>query len=265
MGARPTPAEDLAPPGRQIREAREKLKLSTDAFGQLLSYDGSHIRGVELGKTGYGRVAQRCGQVAQTCDSESTAKALSDLAEFLHAFKADVDSKTIDTRRGTERKQNQGRAADHLVGDWCAIWQTCRNGDEVLVAETVVVTASGNGRLIKMANCVDSRRLKMEQSGGFENPGTPNHLLEWTAGCRITKDGRWISGEFSSRSIAKIEGLFRLRLDNFPEAMVGDWLGDSWDSERTHGLLVMARSKALAEMKLTNERGRASGLPHFLN
>lgn len=261
MGAPAKPMEDLDPPGRQIREARKnELNLSAEAFGRLLNYDGSHIRNVELGKTGYGGLAKRCEQVAITCEVESTARVLNDLAKFLRSFRADA-TKAIDPRRGTERKQEQGRTVEALVGEWRAIWQTCRNGEEAWVGETVVVTVLGNGRGLRMENREDSRWLKAGEAEYVEEPGKPNHLLRWSAACRMTKDGRWVNGEFTSLAEAKVDGLFRLRVDNFPEVMVGDWLGESWDSERTHGLLVLARDGERAETRFAQERGKVLCFP----
>lgn len=262
MGARGKPAKDLAPPGRQIREARKKeLGLSSDAFAQLIGYEGSHIRNVERGANGYKGIREACERTAALCEDAHTKKVLDDLVAFLRAYKPDP-SKVIDPRRGTVRKQDQERAADHLAGQWSAIWQHLRNGEEILVAETVQVTASGNGRGLTIANGTDSSWLKSEPSKNVEEPGGPVHFLHWSATCRITKNGRWVNGDFRSLSAANnVDGMFRLRLGGFSEVIVGDWVGGSWDSERTHGLLVFGRTLDLAEKRFVNERRKFPDLP----
>lgn len=239
----------------------------------LLNFDGSHVRNVELGHTGYRGFAQRCEQIARDhrelsdrceliaapCDVKRVAEVLAELVEFLRSF----TSKAIDTRRGTERKQNQGRIAERLEGEWYAIWQTCRNGEEAWVAEAVQINASGNGRVIKMINLKGGRLLTLGQSGCVEGPGDPDHPFRWQATCRITNE-LWVNGEFTSLSPGdNVGGMFRLKVRGSPEEMVGDWLGESWDSERTHGLLTLSRSEELTGTRFSSERGKAQGLPHF--
>lgn len=274
MPVRGTPAEDLKSPGREIREAREdQLELSADALGALLNFDGSHVRNVELGNTGYKGFAQRCEQmagarsvlsdrcelIAAPCDANRVAEVLADLTKFLRSFA----SKAIDTRRGTERKQNQGRIAERLEGEWSAIWQTCRNGEEAWVAETVLIEALGNGRGVRLMNLEGGRRLKLGKSGCVEGPGDPDHPFRWQATCRITKE-HWVNGEFTSLSPGgNVGGVFRLKVRGSPEELVGDWLGGSWDSERTHGLLILSRTEELTGTRFASERGKSQGLPHF--
>jgi transcriptional regulator with XRE-family HTH domain len=260
VSGRSRPPIELEQPGRRIREVREELGLSTEALGSLLHYDGSHIRNVELGNTGHLGFAKRCEQVAATANGYPGTEALTGLAEFLLTFKPDPH-RVIDTRRGTERKQSAAHRAEHLVGRWSAIWQTSRHGEEALVAETILMTASGNGHTIKMANAEDCRWLRPQEVGFPQAEESSDQFVRWEARCGLTGDGRWISGTYKSVSAARVNGIFRLKLDTYQDAMVGDWFGHSWDSERTHGLLVMARSDETAKLRLANERGSAPSLP----
>lgn len=263
MSGRSRPPDELEQPGRRIREVREQLGLSTEALGSLLHYTGSHIRNVELGNTGHAGFARRCDQVTASANGDPHGKELAELAEFLFTFEPDP-SKTIDTRRGTERKQTPAHKAEHLIGRWSAIWQTSRGGQEALLAETILVTASGNGHTLKMTN-EDCCWLRPDEPGYPQAQEGSEDFPHWEARCGLTDDGRWISGTYKSVSVARVNGIFRLKLDTFQDAMVGDWCGHSRDSERTRGLVVMARSDETAKLRLANERASAPSLPLIPN
>jgi len=255
MGAPSTPPESLAEPGRRIREVRQALKLTIKDFAAILNYGRSHMNKIELGEAGYSGCIERCEEAVGTVDKTMAAD-FAGLAQHLRA--ADEESKAIDTHRGTERKLSLGRVSQ-LDGEWHAIWQTYRDGEEAAFVETVTVDAPASGRAFNMGNRKDSRWLDGHDS---EPPSAgADDFLRWTATCRMLEDEHWINGEFDSLSTAKVNGLFRLQLDRYPEAMAGEWLGPSRHSEKTHGLLVLARSEASVVRRFALERERATSLP----
>ncbi len=255
------PLNELPPAARCLREACEKLKITSPKFAKLLTTSYSHIRGLESGSANCAQsFIDTCAAAAEQITEESQAAVVRQLVKDLQAIR-DEESTRIELGMGSEAKirprRRVGPDALALAGEWYAIWQTLRNCEQAVVLERVEIEASRQRRF-KMKNVGDSRWLELELTD--EEEDEPRHF-RWLASCQLNME-QWISGHFDSLSRrARVAGSFRLKLDNFPEVMVGNWMGVSADSERTYAILVLARNEKLALKRFNAERETSPCLP----
>jgi hypothetical protein len=233
--------------------------MSSQKFGELLMTSDSHVRGLESGGSCAQSFIDTCAEAAKQATEEPQASVVKKLVEDLQAIR-DEESARIELGMGSEAKIRKRRSVGPdtlaLAGEWSAIWQTLRNREQAVVLETVEIEASRQRRF-KMKNVGDSRWLELELA---DEEDEPRHF-RWLASCQINVE-HWISGHFDSISRrARVAGSFRLKLDNFPEVMVGNWMGVSADSERTYAILVLARSEKLARKRFAVERETSPCLP----
>lgn len=262
MPGKRIPLSELPPSARRLREARDELKMSSQKFGELLMTSDSHVRGLE---SGHSHCAQSfidtCKVAAEKATEEPKASVLRKLVKDLQAIR-DEESAQIALGMGNEggkihRRQRVGPSALALAGKWVAAWQTLRNHEQAVVLETVEIEESRQRRF-KMKNLGDSRWVELELAD--EEEDEPRHF-RWLASCQISVE-HWISGHFDSLSRrARVSGSFRLKLDNFPDVMVGNWMGVSADSERTYAILVLAKTEKLALKRFDAERETSPFLP----
>ena len=238
--------------------------MSDRELAELLHYRPSHIRGIETGQSSpcAKTFIASLKKAIDGSDSESQRTILQDLVNDLEILCAEADK--IDPRRGTERKLNtpRHRTADVLLGDWTAVWQTSREGREAVVVESVEVSMRKPGRDFQMSNTDDSRWLDADTVFDGSSGVSGSGHFQWQAFCHMRLVDQWIIGDFLSIADVHVDGVLRVRLDNFPEVMVGNWLGVSADSQRTYGLLVCARTEVKALARFAMEQERHPELPH---
>ena len=262
--------DQLRPQSVLVRDTVEKLGLSVKEFSDRLHYGYSTIRGY-VSDNG-NPCSTNFALALRTAIDESKDK---EEKEILEELVAGLDglcakSKKIDKQRGLERRGNTSRhrSADVLVGPWTAVWQTSRDGREAILVESVDITKRkrGNHNFL-MANRDDSRWLKTAASSDpadKQREASGSGHFQWQAAGHVRSD-QWIIGNFSSIANVAADGVFRVKLGNFPDLMAGNWMGVSVDSERTYGLLICGREEDKALERFFLEQAGHPALPHVPN
>lgn len=267
MGRTRKDPDKMPPAGRRVRGARDLLGMSEEEFAKALDYGKTTIRGYETQESqessvlGTNFIAACRRRAEEAADEEEERKIFGELAADLQA----MANKRINKLKGTEQKIEMGVRSDArpLSGVWSAIWQTLRDGSAAVLVETVEISVLRPGPNFEMSNRDDSRWLELFGADAETVVEQPGHF-HWSAACMVGKADAdaWIGGDFASLSNIRVEGQIRVKLDNFYESMIGNWMGVSVDSERTYGLLIIARTELQAKKIFTYERDLNPALPY---
>ncbi len=262
VGAPSKRPEELERPGRTIREARIEMEMTTAEMGDMLNYDASHIRNVELGRTRCARsFIERCRAAAHDMVDEAKADVLVELFRALDAERKERESAEIDVRRGTVRKVSEARRvrgdSSQLAGEWFALWQTSHRREELEVLELVDIKPTNARR--GLFEAVNRKLDEPEPAPPAPGGGTALTQLLWEGGGRLFRP--WVSGHFASASNGPhVAGVFHLEVDDYYQTMTGIWLGVSRDAENSHdsknvyARLVMGRDEERARILFAAER-----------
>jgi hypothetical protein len=236
------------------------MDMTTAEMGDMLHYDASHIRNVELGRTKCARsFIERCRAAAHDTTDESKADVLAELVRALDVERKERESAKIDVLRGTVRKATEARRvrgdSSQLAGEWFAVWQTSHRQEEEEVFELVDIRPTNARRgLFEAVN----RRLDEPVPAPAVGGAALTQLL-WEGGGRLSRP--WVSGHFASASNGPhVAGVFHLEVDDYYQTMTGIWLGVSRDAENSHdskhvyARLVMGRDEERARILFAAER-----------
>jgi transcriptional regulator with XRE-family HTH domain len=212
--------------------------MSPEELAVAAGYKHSTIRGIESGSTAPGEDG-----VHRIC------RALPDSADHIEDI---FKTASIDPNRGADsgrpRMLVSAAEADMFEGNWHTLWQTSRDGSQAVLLEVVTVSSKSK------------RRLEMKSVGGTSHwtfgdgvdpPPDPPHIA-WRAFCDILPPNR-IGGYYSYITRPPVHGVLCLEIKPYSQTMVGYWLGGSWDSSTTLGVLVLGRSKANAQQWFARE------------
>lgn len=232
-------------------------------FAEMIDSTWNQLRGVENGQN------DKCSnpfmnRLAKAAE-ETGSTALKELAEQLRQIRRE-EGATIDLERGLEPKMRSGKRkrittdATPLEGEWWFALQTIRYREEAQVLEAIEITVPNPSEArFEMRNLDDSRWLKLEKPAG-EDESTH---FPWEGEGQVTVE-HWVTGQFSSTSAAvRVTGTVWVKLTNHADIMIGNWVGVSEASERTVGLLVIAKSEVTAWDELKRQVAANPDLPYY--
>ena len=131
-------------------------------------------------------------------------------------------------------------ASRPLTGSWYALWEATADDEPVPNIEELEVSQMSKGRL-KIENLSPS-------------PDNPKGGYLWVAECRLF-DGQHLLGSYIAvdRSI-RSKGTMHLVVHSSGRYFAGQWIGCSYDSDYSHGLVVFSRDKDELKNRLRRHR-----------
>lgn len=216
--------------GQLIRQLREGMGLSQKAFGDNIGMLRASVSNIENGRTLSASAVEKIMNRWPHLEDE-----LKPVLDVLRSPVQDEEENDFDDM--IIRRVSNSRP---LAGRWFALWEATADDQPVPNIEELEITQLNRGR-VQIKNLAPS-------------PDNPKGGYLWIAECRLF-DGQHLLGSYVAvdKSI-RSKGAMHLVIHSSGRYFAGQWIGCSYDSDYSHGLVVFSREKEELKNRLTRHR-----------